>query len=55
VKWEAWLLAALMAINVLAVIAKVGEPREPLTKRDAVLITIGDGFLIWITIRLGVA
>lgn len=54
--WVAWWLVAILVLNVIATIARIGEPREPLTSADAIAVLIVNALILWSVLSLaGVA
>lgn len=52
--WYAWVLVAAIGLNMLAAVARIGQPREPLTPAEAIWVLIINGLFIWAVVALAV-
>jgi hypothetical protein len=53
--WYAWVLVALLALEGLGKVARIGQPQEPITPGQAIAGLIGYGLMIWAVVALGTA
>lgn len=53
VSWYGWVLVGALTVNALATVARIGEPREPITPTDAVTTLIRNGVWIAAVLALG--